>query len=329
MVDTSGVGAARRHAATLAKAAGLNEVAAGRLALVVTELGSNLIKHAQHGRLLITLRNPQDDPDVEVLALDQGPGISNIARCLADGFSTVGTSGTGLGAVKRLADDFDMVSAVPGGTITLARVRAQGRNHPRVGQASAFQVGSVAIAAPGETVSGDGWVVALSGHEASVMVADGLGHGPQAQAAAEVAITAFGRSPFDDLCHALEGLHTALRSTRGAAVLAARLDLAKCECRYVGAGNVTARVVSGVSDRTLMTQNGTVGLQVRRAEEMRAEWPAHASVVLHSDGILTRWKPQVLVPLLKHDPTLSAAVLVRDYCRGRDDATVVVLRRKD
>ncbi len=161
------------------------------------------------------------------------------------------------------------------------------------------------------------------------MAADGLGHGPQAQEAAEVAIATFGAAPFDDLCNALDGLHMALRSTRGAAVLAARLDMVKGECRYVGAGNVTARVISGVSDRTLMTQHGTAGLQVRRPEEMCAEWPAHASVVLYSDGILTRWKPQVLVPLLKHDPTLSAALLVRDYCRGRDDATVVVVRRKD
>ena len=69
-------------------------------------------------------------------------------------------------------------------------------------------------------------------------------------------------------------------------------------------------------------------MQIRRLQEVRAEWPPHAVIVLHSDGIEARWTPQLVHPLLGHDPALIAAVLVRDHFRGRDDATVVVLRRK-
>ena len=97
--------------------------------------------------------------------------------------------------------------------------------------------------------------------------------------------------------------------------------------RSAGAGNVVGRLVSGTSDRTILTQNGTAGVTIRSPEEVRNDWPPHALLVVCSDGIETRWHPQVLAPVLGRDPTLAAAVLVRDHCRGRDDATVAVVRR--
>ena len=95
------------------------------------------------------------------------------------------------------------------------------------------------------------------------------------------------------------------------------------------AGNIVARLVSGVSDRTLLSQHGTAGVTIRTPEEASTPWPAHAILVAFSDGIETRWKAESIVPVLGRDPTLAAALLARDHCRGRDDATVAVLRRKD
>ena len=97
--------------------------------------------------------------------------------------------------------------------------------------------------------------------------------------------------------------------------------------RCAGAGNVMTRIVSGVTDRSMVTQHGTVGLQMRRAQEARLELPPHALAIVHSDGIETRWDPAGIRPLLDRDPTLIAALLLRDHTRVRDDATVVVLRR--
>jgi anti-sigma regulatory factor (Ser/Thr protein kinase) len=318
------VGAARRHAAQLSQQAGFDDVAAGRVALVVTELGTNLLKHARNGRLLLALRQHGALREVEVLSLDEGPGIPNVARSLADGFSTSGTPGTGLGAVRRLADDFDLYSAAPGGSLLLARVRAQRGTLAQ----GVFAIGAVAVAAPGETVCGDGWVAMLHGQQASLMVADGLGHGPHAAEAAAVAIASFERSSPGNLRAALESLHGALRMTRGAAVFTARADAAAGRIAYAGAGNIAGRVVSGVHDRSMASQHGTAGLQLHRPEEMHIDWPAHAAFLLHSDGIQTRWRAEAAAPLLGHDPALLAAMLVRDYLRGRDDATAVVLRRR-
>lgn len=326
--EATRVGQARRYAAQVADEAGFDAVTAGRLALVVTELGSNLVKHARGGKLLIALRVIGEHKEVEVLALDSGPGISDLGQSMDDGFSTVGTPGNGLGALERQADDFEIHSSVTSGTIVVARVRSASVGADLARQ-SAFRIGAVGICAPGESVCGDGWIAAFEGKKAAVLMVDGLGHGPGAEEAADAAVRTFAQQPFADPRSMLEATHAALRMTRGAALITALLDAAAGTIRYAGAGNVVMRVVTGVSDRTLLSQHGTAGLQLRKTEEMQAEWPTHGCIVFHTDGILTRWQAEVLRPLLGRDPALAASLLYRDYCRGRDDATVMVLRRKE
>ena len=320
MGDASRVGEARRHAMQLAADCGLDDTESGRLALVVTELATNLVRHAQHGRLLLSSRRARGE--VEVISIDEGPGIADIHRSLGDGYSTGSTPGTGLGAVRRLARRFDLHSTVPGGTLIVAQVGGRAAQ-------DASHLGAVSQAAPGEHVCGDGWAFALEGELTAVMVVDGLGHGPDAAEAAAAALDVFGQEPFTPTDILLERIHQRLRSTRGAAVMLLQADAAAGVVRSAGAGNVMARLVSGVSDRTLLCQNGTAGLTIRTPEEISTPWPPHALLVVISDGIESRWKPEVLAPVLSRDPALAAALLMRDHCRGRDDATVAVLRRKD
>lgn len=323
MEDPSRVGEARRHAAQLAADCGLDEVDAGRLALVVTELATNLLRHAEGGQIWLSARPRQHE--VEVIAVDVGPGIADIERSLGDGYSTAGTPGTGLGAVRRLAQHFDLHSSVPGGTVVVARVRAGAAD----AGTHACCVGAVSLAAPGERVCGDGWIFALEGDRAALMVVDGLGHGPEAAEAASVAIEEFERDPMAAPRDAVARVHQALRRTRGAAVLVLQADASEQTVRSSGAGNVVGRVVSGVSDRTILTQHGTAGVTIRTPDETSTPWAPHALLVACTDGIETRWKAETLMPVLGRDPTLAAALLVRDHSRGRDDATVAVLRRKD
>jgi len=322
--DASRVGEARRHAARAAAEMGWDEVDAGRLALVVTELGTNLQRHAQGGQLLIAAR-PQS-LEVEVVAIDAGPGIPDLALAMRDGHSSGSTPGTGLGAVSRLADEFDLHSSTPGGTVGVARVRM--KNAAEL-PASAFTIGAICLPAPYETVSGDGWACALDGDQATVLLADGLGHGPEAAKAAEAAIGAFARAPAGDVCETVQRVHHELQTTRGAAVCAVRIDAADSSVSYSGAGNIAGRVLSGVFDKSIVTQHGTAGMRIRKPELASLELPDHALVVLHSDGIETRWTVDRIRPLLQRDPTLVAAVLLRDHTRHRDDATVVVIRRKE
>jgi hypothetical protein len=190
-------------------------------------------------------------------------------------------------------------------------------------------VGAVSLAAPGERVCGDGWGFAMEGARASVMVADGLGHGPDAAEASQAALEVFADDPLAAPRQMLERTHQFLKRTRGAAVMVLQADAGTGIIRSAGAGNVMARLVSGVSDRTLLCQHGTAGVTIRSPEETSTPWPPHAMLVVFSDGIESRWQPGLLAPVLGRDPALAAALLTRDHCRGRDDATVAVLRRKD
>ncbi|MDQ7988543.1 MAG: ATP-binding protein/SpoIIE family protein phosphatase [Candidatus Dactylopiibacterium sp.] len=322
--ESSRIGEARRHAVRLAQTLGFDETRVGRVALVVTELGTNLLKHAREGQLLIAARQ-HASAGIEILSVDRGPGMRDVAQSLRDGYSTAGSPGTGLGAISRLADDFDLHSSETDGTLIVARLHGEA---PAPGR-PAFASGVIAVCAPGETVCGDGWGIALDGSRAALLVADGLGHGPDAHEAAQAAVGVFAAAPFGGLREALETAHVRLRMTRGAALSTVIVDGQGGSIQSAGAGNVLVRLVSGTSDRTLLSQHGTVGVQIRHVEVIQSEWPEHASVIMHSDGLLTRWPGSAIRALLGRDPSLTAALLWRDYSRKRDDVTVAVLRRRN
>ena len=194
IAEPSQVGEARRAAVRLATSLGLDDVASGRVAIAVTELGTNLSRHATGGRLLIAAHADGARAGLDVLSLDDGPGMADVDRCLADGYSTSSTPGTGLGAVQRLCDEFSVYSVFGKGTVIFGRVlQSQTRSGPST-PASRFVVGAVCLAAPGETVSGDGWSFHADGNRASVIVADGLGHGPVAAEASDAALAIFVRA---------------------------------------------------------------------------------------------------------------------------------------
>ncbi|MEP6504282.1 MAG: anti-sigma regulatory factor, partial [Betaproteobacteria bacterium] len=116
MNEPSQVGEARRSSVLMAARLAFDEQTCGRLALVVTELGTNLVRHARGGRLLVAVRAQPGGDVVEVLAVDTGPGMADIDHCLRDGVTSSTTPGTGLGAVRRLSDEFAAFSTAPGGT---------------------------------------------------------------------------------------------------------------------------------------------------------------------------------------------------------------------
>lgn len=319
--DASRVGEVRRHAGALTSDMGWSEDDSGRAGLVATELASNLWRHAQGGEIWVAAREAFGD--IEFICVDRGPGMPDIARSMRDGVSTgSGSPGTGLGAISRVADDFDLVSE-PGGTVCLARVRpAQGRRAPL-----SHRLGAVCLAVPPETISGDAWAVRWEPPRTDVLVVDGLGHGPLAGYAAQTAVDAFQADAFVSLDAFLQEAHDALRTTRGAAVFVVRSEDGRL--RFCGAGNVMGRCFNGVADHSLMGQHGTAGVQIAKPRPIDAECLAHGIVVLHTDGISARWKSSDYAGLLGRDPGLMAACILWRNTRGRDDATVVVLKNED
>ena len=318
--DASQVGEARRNASAFCLTAGFDVAFVGRVALVVTEAATNLTRHGRGGTLL--LRIVDDGAGIEILCVDRGPGMADPARCVADGFSTAGTAGKGLGAIKRIASAFDLWSVPGGGTVVLARLLGP-RQH---NEDESPELGVVSLPAPGERIGGDTWAAERDDGVLRVCVADGLGHGPLAYEAASRATAVFRANARDTPAESLQRMHLALRPTRGAAIAVAHLERETRQLRYVGVGNIAGLVLSRDRNHSLMSHNGTVGHEVRRVQEVTVPWTPASLLLMHSDGLQTRWRPDQYPNVLDHHPAILAALLHRDFTRGRDDVTVLALR---
>jgi anti-sigma regulatory factor (Ser/Thr protein kinase) len=324
VTEPSQVGEARRAAAALAARLGFGEQEAGKVALVVTEAATNLVKHAREGVILLRPLERGGATGVELLALDRGPGTADVSRWLSDGFSTAGTSGTGLGAITRLAAFADLHSTPEKGTALLARLWSR-----PPAEAAGLRVGAVCVPVAGEEVCGDAWAVAQDAGRALVLVADGLGHGPQAAAAAQEAVRVFRDNAAGAPAEILQAIHLALRSTRGAAAAVAAVDRAGGAVVYAGVGNVSGMILAQEGSRSLVSHNGTLGHEARKFQEFASPFAEHATLVMHTDGLLSRWALDAYPGLARRDPALIAGILFRDFRRGRDDTTVLAVSRAE
>jgi anti-sigma regulatory factor (Ser/Thr protein kinase) len=325
MTDLTCVGEARRAAAAMAASISLTAQRASDLAIVVTEMATNIVRHAEgRGEIVLRPLAAVTTAGVEVLAIDRGNGIPDVARACRDGYSTLGSPGTGLGAIARQAGEFDLHSAVGLGTTVFARIWNDGvPTKPALSS-----LGAVCLAKPGQDVCGDNWSIAFDGDRLLILVADGLGHGPQAAAASRRAVELFHQHCSRALVPLMDALHAGLRTTRGAAVSIAEVRAAARQLGYVGVGNIAATLLSGESRRMLVSHNGTAGVEARRIQAFQYPWPDGARLVMHSDGLSSNWDLQRYPGLLNRHDGIVAATLYRDYRRLQDDVTVVSLSER-
>lgn len=318
--DVSQVGHARRTVQRLAEEAGFDETDCGRVALVVTELASNIIKHAQSGELHVRAL-PGDvsgaAAGVEILAIDRGKGF-DVQNCMTDGFSTRGTQGIGLGSVLRQAQVFD-VHSDPRGSVLLARF------YPRKASFKDLRMGITQHSLHDDPACGDVWEVAIKGQQVSIMMIDGLGHGPEAEDAGMAGARAFIRNPFADPGVLLDDLHFDMRGSRGGAAALAQFDGASGRLRFVGIGNIGATLIGDEKTRGIPSHPGIVGLQYRKVAPMDYADCTGQLLILFSDGLQSRWNLRDYPGLMYRHPAIIAAVLHRDYSRGRDDVTVLAM----
>ncbi len=325
------VSTVRLRAVALGRARGLDETAVDRLGVVVTEMATNIARHAGTGHIVLRSIGEYGTGGVEILALDKGPGIADMRRAMRnrDPASNAGWRDGGLARVKRLADFFDIYSHVGRGTAVVARVGAQTGQPPPPGYHESVMhscVGVVCVPQYGEEECGDAWAVEVVPEGVAVLLVDGLGHGPEAAVAALAAVSAFRLAAGEAPEATLASMHTALRDTRGAALSVAIIDQARRTARFCGVGNIDGRVMTADTNRQLIPQNGIVGHTMPRIQTADVAWPTNGRLVMHSDGIASGWRADRYPGLLARDPALLAGVLFRDHRRDRDDATVLVLR---
>ena len=322
VTEASQVAEARRHAVTVAQAVGFDETASGRVALVVTELATNIVKYGVPGEILVGTYEDGTGSGIEVLALDKGPGFADLGSAMRDGHSTGGSAGEGLGAVRRLSDAFDIVSRAGFGTAVMARL--SGVRSAASGAMPIF--GAVTVPLKGETANGDACAVRERADGWTAIVADGLGHGPEAAKASEEALKLFRRHRDEPPGAILSAIHAGLAHTRGGAVSVARYARDTGTLTFAGIGNVLGAVVSGTATKRTVSLAGTAGHAARRIQEFEYQMGPRDLFVLCSDGIATGWSLDGHPGLAGAHPTLVAGVIFRDFARARDDATALVIQ---
>jgi anti-sigma regulatory factor (Ser/Thr protein kinase) len=318
--DASQVAEARRLVGDFARRTGMAQARIDQVAIVVTELATNMLKHGGGGYIHASQCDDADGAGLELLALDRGNGMTDTNRCMQDGYSTAGSPGTGLGAVARLADTTRIYSRPGQGCAVMARFAGPPTRATRA------LLGAVLAPYPGEPVCGDNWAWSDAAPGRTIMLVDGSGHGVEAARAADTAVQTFLRHA-DAACEEIvDRVHRALASGRGAAVAVARIDTAAHVVRFVGLGNISAMLVNAAKTRHMVSHNGTAGHIAPRIREFTYDFTTDPLLILHSDGLTSRWDFAAYPGLAAQHPSLVAGVLLRDHRRGRDDASVVAMR---
>lgn len=320
--EISEIAVVRRAGAALGKAQGFDEVRIGQLSIVITEAATNIVKHASEGHILLRPIFSRSMTGVEILAMDTGPGLADPIWQMRDGNSTAGSYGVGLGAIERLSQEFDIYTKPDQGTV----LRAALWKHGEPLRDQTWQVGSVCQPMTGETVCGDALAVDAASDICTWILADGLGHGPLAAMAAQKAVITVRKGETSTPGILIQEAHNALRGTRGAAVAIGQMNRQTQQLCFSGIGNIAVSIFLADQRRHLLSHNGIVGSHMRKWQEFCEPWTEDSILIAHSDGINTRWELDIYPGLDQCHPGIIAAVLYRDYKRGRDDAAVLVLR---
>ena len=331
------MGGVRRAVHDYAERLGFNDTELAEIDIVVQEIGTNAATYAITDCWLHYSAPVGRAIGLELFYWDTGPGIYNIDRAVRDGVSTSGSLGAGLGAIKRLMHQFDLYSTVrtteklslaalrrtTHGTALLARKWIAGAKPEAL---SMNHLGVWSRPHPGEQINGDAYFIQTAGAQTLFAVVDGLGHGRGAKEAADTALDCLSDWTGEPLEEIFEAVHAALRATRGAVMGVCVIDRASEEMRYAGVGNIAARVFNAPERVTPIAANGTLGARMGRVRVWTQKWSEDATLVMASDGLSEAWDIKSYPGLLECHPQIVAGVLMRDYGRASDDATVLVVK---
>lgn len=322
VTESSQVSEARQASVQIATRLGFDDIASGRVALVATELATNILKHGGGGELLVSDYDARGG-GVQLIALDKGRGIADLGQSFTDGYSSAGTQGHGLGAIRRQSQQLEVATWPNLGTAILVRIAADeeacGEQH------SQTDFGCIAIPIRGEEICGDDCTAVSTTAGFTLFVADGLGHGAEAALASNEAVRLFQRNSSRPIPELIDTIHNGLRSTRGAAIAIARFVQSDGRVQFGGIGNIAGVIVAPGAVRRMVSLNGTAGHNARKIIAFDYAF-TDGLVIMHSDGLTTSWSLDRYPGITRMHTTLIAAVLYRDHSRQRDDVTVMVAR---
>lgn len=317
----------QRAARNFAGQLGFSPVRQEEIALVASELATNVLKHAGFGLIAYRRLAERERIGMLVTSRDNGPGF-NPETAVADGFSTVNSLGLGLSAINRLVDAMTFAAesgAVCGNiiacTIWLPDDRAAG-----MPSGCQLDIGVVSRPKPGQTFNGDAFAVSKKRDGTLLAVIDGLGHGASAHKAAALA-KRYIESHYDQPFPALfQGVDRECAGGNGVVMALVRFDWASRMFTFAGIGNITGKVVGGDTDLHLPVRRGIVGRKAPLPALSEMPWRCGRCLILYSDGLHSRWRWRDFNHLHGQPAQVVAHHMYRQLRSGHDDATLIVVK---
>jgi hypothetical protein len=245
---------------------------------------------------------------------------------MRDGMSTTNTMGTGLGAMSRLSTLFQVFSLRQWGTVVYSKVGPE-RSYPEHPRQPDLDIRALCVPKIHEEVCGDGYKVAQTPTHIKILFGDGLGHGPYAKEAMDVAEDFFFGCDETDPVSIIRQMRDKVRRTRGLVASVAVMNKQRSSWSICGVGNIITRLYTGIEYRNYMSYNGTVGLNIPKSMNptvIPTERNQH--LIMCSDGVTTRWSLNAYPSIFKYDPTVVAGAIFKDFSRGNDDTSILIAK---
>lgn len=311
----------KKEVRRIAETVGFPAYRLAEIDIIISEMVSNLNKHSHEGEALVrSFAN-----GIELISIDHGPGMANSTEMLKDGVSTTKTLGHGLGAIRRLSDDFDIYSVAGWGTIVLSRVYKIKPSLTR--ERKLISLHSVMLPKPGQQVCGDAFDVIEKKYVYKIIALDGLGHGPEAANASQAAIKEFLNCENSTPVETLREIHSKIKGTRGAVGMILHLDVAGGSLSFTGLGNISARLMSLGKNKSLISYNGIIGHTIPNTLTNNIILLSpQETLIVHSDGLKSRWDIDRLPNIMDHDGSVVASALYKDFSRKTDDLLILVVK---
>jgi len=334
----SDIGVCRRSAVNFAKELGFNDILASDIAIIVSELTSNIINHGgKYGFLLIcSIQNEKNKKGLEFWGCDNGRGISNKFQVINDGYSSHNSLGIGLGSIQRLSDEFEinpksLPKIIEAETSpdtkkwTVINSRKWLLNAEWKGINKNITIGAASRPKPGENQNGDEFIINHLSHKNTLIaVIDGLGHGKNAAIASQVAKEQIQNNQDLPLNNLMDQIHCSLKGTRGATIGIACIDQEEEQVQFCGIGNVECYVITKMKKHNLLSSAGIVGHNIRTPRIYNKKFEYNDCLILHSDGIKSSWYYD-FNNWEKH-PQCIAEEIINLHSRLTDDATFIIAR---
>lgn len=310
---------------------------------IISELGTNIIKYGVRGQVTVCRLEAAGNIDIEVMATDAGPGITNVRLAMQDSYSTGQTLGLGLPAVKRMADHFSIETDPTHGTTVRARKRIQGTWHNKDVKSSSsshslnapstlsaddhvlWEVGTAVRPKPGEIAGGDLATYVTIPEGLLLVLIDVTGHGAKADQLSQTLFAFIKANASPNLKVLMPRIHTFLKGTQGAALSLIFIDTKLGCASYSGVGNTGASRITGHPWRPI-SKDGVLGLRLPTALEQKTALTNSDLILMWTDGISERTAKKYVEDNAYLPVQTLASRIVHETGKPFDDAGCLIFR---